>query len=138
MAGERGEDGVAEAERDGVGRESREEGVGDGGGGERVAGRGEAREEGVVVVEAKVNDAGMELGEAAKSTAAAEEGRDRRGWAAGGGGHAAAAASGEAGDGIWSCVWGLGVPFGSHHIGGFGSQPGLAYIAVVNGWAQEK
>ena len=33
MARVRGEDGVAEAERDGVGRESREEGVGDGGGG---------------------------------------------------------------------------------------------------------
>lgn len=78
VAGERGEQGVAEAERDGVGRESGEEGVGDGGAGEGVAGGGEAREQGVLVVEAEAHDASVELGEAARCAAAAEEGGDRR------------------------------------------------------------
>jgi hypothetical protein len=39
----------------------------------------------------------VELGEAAGRAAAAEEGRDRWGWAAGGEGHAAATASAQAG-----------------------------------------
>jgi hypothetical protein len=38
----------------------------------------------------------VELGEAARCAAAAEEGGDRRGWAAGGESHAAAPASGQA------------------------------------------
>jgi hypothetical protein len=50
----------------------------------------------VLVVEAEAHDAGVELGEAARCAAAAEEGGDRRGWAAGGESHAAAPASGQA------------------------------------------
>lgn len=94
VAGEGGEHGVPQAYRDGDG----EEGGGDGGAGEGVAGGGEAGEERVVVVEAEADDAGVELGEAARGAAAAEEGGDRWGWPEDGGGHAAAAAaSGEAG-----------------------------------------
>lgn len=94
VAGEGGEHGVPQAYRDGDG----EEGGGDGGAGEGVAGGGEAGEERVVVVEAEADDAGVELGEAARGAAAAEEGGDRWGWPEDGGGHAAAAAaSGEIG-----------------------------------------
>ena len=107
MASEGRKHGIAEAQRGGVGFGKRgDERGGDGGALKGVAGSGEAGEESVVVVEAKADDAGVELGEAASRAAAAEEGGDRRGWPAGGGCHAATAASGEgdqAGRGI--CIW---------------------------------
>lgn len=105
VASEGREHGVAEAERDGggVGAGKRgDERCGNGGALEGVARSGEAGEEGVVVVEAKADDARLELGEAARRAAAAEEGGHRRGWPAGGGddggGHEGAVRGGEAGE----------------------------------------
>lgn len=106
VAGEGREHGVAEAKRGGVGVGRRgDERGGDGGALEGVAGSGEAGEEGVVVVEAKADDARVELREAARCAAAAEEGGHRRGWPAGGGsgdgdggpGHEGTVHGGEAG-----------------------------------------
>ena len=90
VASEGRKHGVTEAKRGGVGfRKRGDERGGDGGALEGVAGSGEAGEESVVVVEAKADDAGVELGEAASRAAAAEEGGDR------GDGLLAAAAMGE-------------------------------------------
>lgn len=84
VASEGREHGVAEAER-GFRNRGDQRG-GDGGAPEGIAGSGEASEEGVVVVEAKADDAGVELREAASCAASAEEGGDRGGRPAGGGG----------------------------------------------------
>lgn len=87
MAGKGRQNGVAKAEWGGLRfGKRRDERGGDGGALEGVARCGEAGEEGVVVLEAETDDAGVELGEAAPRTAAAEEGGNRRGWPAGGGG----------------------------------------------------